>query len=82
MKLTKEDIQAIAQELRKSDAISDTNAQARAQSQNVRKNEGQKPKKIEGIKTGINVKNVATMGLIVFWGVVFVLLLIKIMPYI
>ena len=80
--LTKEDIQAIAQELRNIQAKEEPNAQARAQSQNIRKNEGQKPTKKQPRKSGEMSKNVGFIGLILVWALVFVALAIKVAPYI
>ena len=76
--LSKEDIQAIAQELRKIQAeqCADTRAQ---QSQNMR---GQKPKKNTSGEGQPTQKNIVAMGIILVWALVFVVLAIKLAPYI
>ena len=92
--LTKEDIQAIAQELNtlqqrkrkaQQNAQSTTNTQAHA------RNMGaicEKPTKGETARgeakptSTINSKNIASIGLLTFWGVVFVIFLVKLAPYI
>lgn len=75
--LSKEDIQAIAEELSKQQ-----HASASASENPPKPNKG-KTKKKEA--EGGQVKpppNLATLGLLTFWAVVFVILLIKLSPYI
>jgi len=92
--LSREDIQAIAQELSR---INNTNSSATSNSKNntqhasTRAQGGAISEKINNSKSatknsrgsgGEFLKNLATIGLFLFWAVVFVVLLIKLTPYI
>lgn len=80
--LSKEDIQAIAQELSRHQ---DQHASARAhksggniQQSNKAKKAGARDKK----RSGDTAKSVVIIGILTFWAVVFGVLLAKLMPYI
>ena len=75
-KLTKEDIQAIAEEL----------AKHHLQGASTRAQPTEKPSQKNGKsgeeKSSLNHRSIATIGLILVWALVFVALAIKVAPYI
>ena len=88
-KIDRESIQAIAQELNRIQQQQNTavnNKCASAHADNTRKNMQQKTSKkthAAGDNKHANLlNNVATVGLFLFWAVVFIVLLIKLAPYI
>jgi len=87
MKLSKEDIQAIAQEMHNLNKADQNKQGASACANNTgakveNDQPSQKRKKQEGAKNEATPKNLATVGLLLFWGVVFVVLLVKLWAYI
>ena len=75
--LNKEDIQAIAQELHKLQSAS-----ASAQKAQPKTNKGETKPKPKGETKPPKLNNIASIALLIFWGVVFVIFLIKLAPYI
>ena len=87
MKLSKEDIQAIAQEMHNLNKAEQNNQGASACACNAGAKSGkdqpsQKRKKREAGGNKETQKNTAAIGLLTFWGVVFVVLLVKLWAYI
>ena len=87
MRLTKEDIQAIAQEMHNLSKAEQPKQSASACASNAGAKSGkdqpsQKRKKREAGENEGTPKNLATIGLLTFWGIVFVVLLVKLWAYI
>lgn len=89
--IDRETIQAIAQELHQLQKQQNQNAQPTTNTQAHARNMGaicKKPTKGKNARGGkkptstIKPKNIASIGLLLFWAVVFVIFLVKLAPYI